>query len=276
MGYDAGKKLKGRKIHSFVDTLGLPSFTGDVSVIATLAVSQEDKENIFKDLEINHAVKIKKDDIPDFIELERAQTFINGDYVSSRLTLKCKIQIKKGSQRKWRECTPEEEKLVANAIWHQTPDIAYFPTFVFDFPDRVYLTDRGDKVDAFYRQVFQDILDLEGQGFTIQKDIIRRVRNDKLTVSWLDFWRFWQTDDGAAKIQQVIDRASATVTRVVFGRWNRIFKENTGGKEIFITYGLDEGEIKDSKGNITKTNNYDLYAKFQIKDGSRRFEVNDR
>ena len=24
MGYDAGKKLKGRKIHSFVDTLGLP------------------------------------------------------------------------------------------------------------------------------------------------------------------------------------------------------------------------------------------------------------
>jgi hypothetical protein len=73
-----------------------------------------------------------------------------------------------------------------------------------------------------------------------------------------------------------MDRAGAAVTRLVFGRWNRIFHEDVGGKEIVIAYETVEGETEDARGAKTKTQEHDVYVTFQIRDGTRRFNVNDR
>ncbi|WP_083967013.1 ATP-dependent endonuclease [Methylosinus sp. R-45379] len=78
------------------------------------------------------------------------------------------------------------------------------------------------------------------------------------------------------KIQQVMDRASAAVTKLVFGRWDHIFGENAKGKEIIISHQVAEGEQRDARGVFFKTNTHDVYISFQIKDGARRFNVNDR
>jgi hypothetical protein len=73
-----------------------------------------------------------------------------------------------------------------------------------------------------------------------------------------------------------MDRASAAVTRLVFGRWNKIFGDETKGKEIRISFDIAEGEKQDTTGAKTKSNEHDLWIKFQVRDGSRRFNVNDR
>lgn len=73
-----------------------------------------------------------------------------------------------------------------------------------------------------------------------------------------------------------MDRASATVTKVVFGRWNKIFGEDTTGKEVAVLAEVAEGESVDEKGVKTKTQEHDVYVKFKIRDGTRRFDVNDR
>ncbi|MDT8466597.1 AAA family ATPase, partial [Alcaligenes nematophilus] len=78
------------------------------------------------------------------------------------------------------------------------------------------------------------------------------------------------------KIQHVMDRASSTVTDVVFGRWNKIFGEDAKGKEVNISFETSEGEVLDKSGVSKKTNEHDLFVKFQIKDGTRRFDINDR
>ncbi|MEP1922696.1 MAG: AAA family ATPase, partial [Ekhidna sp.] len=192
-------------------------------------------------------------------------------------SLQTDVEIKNKNQRKWRNHRNTDDHIsVRNAIFEFVPRIAYFPTFVFEFPKTVFLTDRGSVVDKFYRRVFQDILDFDGRGQTIEKDIVRRVRRDTLITSWAVFWSVWNSDDDRDKIQQVMDRASTAVTKLVFGRWNKIFGEDTRGKEVSVSYDIVEGEVIDEAGNKTTTQEHDVRVKFQIKDGTRRYDVNDR
>src|SRR5690606_16862675 len=167
------------------------------------------------------------------LPIERHQRFKNGDYVESYFSMRHEVSVKSGRQKKWRSPTYDEREIIKSEIYSRTPDIAYFPTFVFNFPQKIFLTkERGDKVSNFYRQAFQDILDYDGKGHTIEESIIRRVRADDKKVSWASFQNIWNDGDDIQKIQHVMDRASAAVTEVVFGRWNKIFGEDTKGKEI--------------------------------------------
>lgn len=148
----------------------ISEFSGDVSVIATVSVSAQDKELISNVLSEEHELKIDTNSIPDEIVLERHQRFKNGDFQSNFMTLRTPLKIKSRGQRKWREPEDgEETSALCAAVYRQTPDIAYFPTFVFDFPENIFLTKRGGVVDRFYSRVFQDILDYDGRGHTIEK-----------------------------------------------------------------------------------------------------------
>jgi len=254
----------------------LSSFTGDVSVSATLDVDKTDISRILKALLDGRGLTVDEPTFPTEVIFERKQHFENGDYQENYFTLLTQPKVRTKGQRKWREPTQEEAEYIRDEVYWHTPDIAYFPTFVFDFPEKIYLTERGNELDRFYRGSFQDILDYDGKGYTIDKDIVRRVRSETMTVSWLRFLALWSNHDERKKIDHVMDRASATVTKVVFGRWNKIFGEDAKGKEIVITFDPMKGEKKDQNGNLIETNQHDVCIKFTIKDGTRRFAVNDR
>lgn len=254
----------------------LSDFTGDVSVTAVVSVTQEDKEKFAQRLLTTHKINVNVDTFPDELVFQRQQRFVNGDFKKNYFTLRTALQIKGPAQRKWREPKEDERVQLRNIAYHLTPDIAYFPSFVFDFPEAVFLTNRGGIVDKFYRRTFQDILDYDGRGHTIEKDIVRRLRSENMVVPWLSFLSQWTISDDKEKIQHVIDRASAAVTKLVFGRWNKIFGEDTRGKEVLITFDASEGEIQDDQGTKKKTLEHDLSVRFQIRDGTRRFNINDR
>lgn len=256
----------------------ISSFTGEVSVAACVLLTDEDKQAIVDGLKDKHKIQVEAASIPNEIVFERRQIFKNGDFKENIFSLVTEFNIKTGSQKKWRVCaTVEEKEAVRDVTYGLTPDIAYFPTFVFDFPRTVFLTERGTKIDRFYRRVFQDVLDYDGKGHTIQDNIINRIRNDGMRLPWLDFFSKWTAlHDERSKIQHVMDRAGAVVTEVVFGRWNKIFGEDASGKEVIISPDILEGEKIDANGNKIETQDHDLSIQFQIRDGSRRFYVNDR
>jgi ABC-type phosphonate transport system ATPase subunit len=253
----------------------ISSFTGDVSITATIGLSADDKDLVAEQLWDEHEIQVQL--MPDEINIERHHHFEGGDFKKSHMSIRGNFSIKSGQQRKWRLPTFSELESIKHVLWQKTPDIAYFPTFVFNFPEVIYLTDRGGKVDKFYRRVFQDILDYDGRGHTIEKDITRRVRSQQLKLPFFQFFSLWNDHDDKAKIEQIMDRASSAVTKLVFGQWNRIFGEDVRGKEVLITHDVVEGEvIDDSSGAVSKTHDHDVRIKFQIKDGTRRFDVNDR
>ncbi len=255
----------------------ISNFSDDISVIASIKIDEDDRRVIERSLKADHALLIDPESIPDEIIFERQQRFEKGDLTDNFFALRTDIKVKTGRQKNWRSPSIKEKMTLRDEIYKHTPDIAYFPTFVFDFPKRIFLTkERGGHVNNFYRQVFQDILDYDGQGHTIEDSIIRRIRSDEKIVPWLDFLNIWSTSDDKEKIDHVMDRAGFIVTEVVFGRWNKIFGEDGKGKEIHISFDTIQGERRDESGTLTKTNAHDLYIKFQIKDGTRRFDVNDR
>ena len=251
------------------------TFTGDVSVEATLKATEGDLETIKKRLLAELGLTVEGA-LPERFVFDRYQRFVGGDFEKAYFTLRTKINVKRSKQKKYRAPDDEERVKIRDIVYSLTPDIAYFPTFVFDFPARIHLTRKGNAVDSFYRQVFQDILDFDAQGHTIEKDIVRRVRRPSLVLPWTSFLDAWAKLDDQQKIQHVMDRAGSAVTKLVFGRWNKIFGEDTKGKEIVISYGTLEGEVRDANKNITKTHEHDVFVKFQIRDGTRRFDVNDR
>lgn len=271
-----GEKEIGVPITDRVPRHQISSFTGDISVSATLSLDEDDKKKIISEALEKHDLQIDPDQFPHELVFERQQRFRDGDFQKAFFSLRSPLVVKGKKQKKWRRPTPDEEQRLKVLLYSHTPDISYFPTFVFDFPERIYLTDRGKPLDKFYRSVFQDILDYDGKGYTIEKDITRRIRSTDLITSWMNFLSSWAKLDDEAKIQHVMDRASSTVTTTVFGRWNKIFGEDARGKEVVITFGLDEGQVEDAKGTITKTEEHDVFIQFKVRDGTRRFAVNDR
>jgi hypothetical protein len=73
-----------------------------------------------------------------------------------------------------------------------------------------------------------------------------------------------------------MDRVGAAVTKLIFGRWNKLFGEDTRGKDVAISLDLAEGESEVEQEKMTKTQKHDVSIKFQIQDGTRRFNINDR
>jgi ABC-type Mn2+/Zn2+ transport system ATPase subunit len=254
----------------------ISTFTGNVSVIATLSIGADERQVIFDEIAETTKLVIDQTAISNEISFARNQRFTNGDFQAATFSIVNPPKVRNRRQRSYRDMTEEEHRAVRDLLHARAPTIAYFPTFVFDFPERIFLTDRGGAVDRFYRRVFQDILDYDGHGHVIDRDIIRRVRSDQLKVPWIQFFTMWTKDDDREKIQHVMDRASAAVTKLVFGRWNLIFHEETRGKELVISYDVLEGERTDPRGIVTKTNEHDVFVTFQIRDGTRRFKVNDR
>lgn len=207
----------------------LSEFTGEVSVAATLFLTEEDKKAISNKLQQLHQIEINTSHFPSEITLERTQQFQDGDFKSNQFSVKTNLDIKTGKQKVWRHHYKigTEHVSVRDVIFSLVPRIAYFPTSVFEFPKTIFLTERGSVVDKFYRRVFQDILDYEGRGQTVEKDIVGRVRRKEMVLPWISFFTSWGVNDDKDKIQQVMDRASAVVTKLVFGRWNEIFGEDT-------------------------------------------------
>lgn len=297
---ESGKTTILEAIHSFApdkatgeilgssDAVGVPfearvprhqiaNFTGKVEVEATLATASEEIDEIIE--QVKYEVNLELD--PGCLEKEvvfnRSQHFVNGDFNKSFFTLKNKLRVRKDKRAKFREAELSELTKIRDIVFRHAPNIAYFPTFVFDFPDKIFLTDRGNEKDKFYRTVVQDILDYDNRGATIEKDIVRRIREDELIVPFPQFLGLWISRRSEKdKIQQVMDRAGAAVTRLVFGRWNTIFREATSGKEIILDWDIEEGQKITPSGTKTTTSEHDVWVKFQIKDGTRRFEVNNR
>lgn len=254
----------------------LASFTGEIVVEASALINDSDRNFIAEFLKDESEMRIDPTSIPDNVKMSRNDIFQRGDYVRTVRRLDFSASIKSKGQRNFRPTMSGEESKIWSALRERAPDIAYYPSLIFDFPERIYVTHRSGVNDGFYKSVIEDILAVDGQGYTLN-DLVRRVRADKFKQPWAEFFPNWMMGDDRGKVQQIIDRASAAVTKNVFGKWNKIFREDIKGKELAIEFGVEEGrKLSEDRRSWIATDAHDIYVWFEIKDGTRRFKVNDR
>jgi energy-coupling factor transporter ATP-binding protein EcfA2 len=219
----------------------ISSFTGSVVVKATLTIDDEDAKEITSHLSSN-GIDIDPESIGKSIYVTNINTYKNGEHDSYNVTWYVNAKVKRKNQRKYRKWTPEEWPHIWRAFKNRVPDIAYFPTFVFDLPQKIYLTGHdNDPTNVFYKKIFQDVLDYQGSGLNIDENIVSRVRSSNFLVAWADFLSSFWGSSSQMRMTHVMDLASETITSVIIDSWNRIFGDSINDKKIEIEWKPEAG-----------------------------------
>src|SRR5713101_2393719 len=146
--------------------------------------------------------------------------------------------------------------VAADWLRSNLPPIIYFPNFLFDVPDRIYL----ESADTFpesekreqevYRSLLQDVLDSLSNDLQLDVHILERAKSEK------------QSDKDA--LESVLNKMASQMTRTMFGGDSSIFSAIGRGKSVFLT----------SPKRVTAKG---LYAvELRLKDGQDTFYLRER
>ncbi|EJM99568.1 AAA family ATPase [Phyllobacterium sp. YR531] len=253
------------------------AFTGHIKIEATVEIDDSDIEALAEEFLSKEGFIIDKDAIPRKFAVTRDYEFQDSSFKDSSKLWRIKFLLKKKGNKKYKSfggfVTDEKNDV---EIWRvgiqflgeRIPKIIYFPTFLFDFPDRIYIENSGEtneeKTSAYYTQVIQDVLDSQGKDLTIQKHIIDRINRSKEHHSVAaTFMPYLFGRDEKKQIDAVLQQASTEMSRVIFGSWNQILGRNVTGKRVQIDWLLD-----------TERNNAP-YLEVSIIDGQSKYSLSE-
>lgn len=133
------------------------------------------------------------------------------------------------------------------------PSVLYFPNFLFEFPDKIYLeptaeTRPDDAQHAFYRTVLQDVLEAVGEGANLHTHVLARAKSGSLP-------------DKRA-LQAALLRMGSHISKTVFTSWNNIFKRKLGNKEVVVDIDSDEAGL--------------WFLQLRIKDANELYSISER
>ena len=231
------------------------NFSKSSSVSATLKLNTIDEAKIKKYAE-NECNFILTESINE-IEIKKSKSFENSKCTKSNNFWTINLVGKtKGRSKKIISLDAESETwqcIVAYIRDNLLPTILYFPNFLFDFPEKIYLEDiAGDikkqKEHAFYKEIIQDLLDSLNQSLNIQTHIIDRRRSGD--------------DNDENSLRKVLLDLSKELNNNILGAWNEIFKRKIANKRILVEAKIDK--------EIDK-----VYLEFLIEDDGY-FSINQR
>lgn len=257
----------------------LSIFSGEVSITAYVTATQDDLEKLRADYANETGLLINEDGLQADFTVRLLHKYRKGDYVTSIRNINLpNLRVKTKRAQKFRAPDAEELKTFGRLVRAAIPTVAYYPTFVFDFPKRIYLTERDTSPrNRFYRQLFQDILDFDGNGYTIEESILDRLHKEETQGFWESWFSAFVGTTEEDKVKQVISRAERAVTKLVFSKWNEVFGEKVGAKEISIDLQYEKGRmIECEDGSEEEPIVHDAYIRFRIKDGANIYSVDDR
>lgn len=220
---------------------------------------------------------LEKDDILDFA-YKKLGLILNSDKLDKRFSVTKKLQFQnsiyksivfnwdislyvrpKGKRKdvELYDINKEKWEKLVDHIDIRFPFILYFPTFLFEFPSRIYLqTEENESPkNAYYRSIIQDILDSLNEKLTIQEHIVDRA---------IDGGKFHKRS-----LDSVLNKMANKVSKTVFGRWNEVFDKKIPKKEIVIN--CETEEVK-----IGEENTQRIYLEFQIRDGDSIYLITER
>lgn len=239
---DMHKLIPKSKKFNFTDTI-------EIHAILELEDKDEDAVNHFSySLEFKNIKPIRE------FKVKLIYQFKNSNYTVEENNWHFDFRLeglKKGHQneRLYNIDTEEWKKIKDYIDDNLLPPIIYYPNFLFDFPNRIYLEESTteDPEQKTYRAVFNDIIDTFNEGLNVKDHIIDRLKNPSEG-----------TDEA---LESTIERMSVQITKIVFTAWGQLF--NSVGKEIKLKPAIDK------KNNLA-------YLEVKLKEGAEQFQISER
>lgn len=145
----------------------------------------------------------------------------------------------------------EEFTALSNCINSRIPSILYFPTFLFEFPEKINLEQKAGEhtKHSYYRKLVQDILDSLENELTIEKHLLERAQS---TLRY-----------DKKNLDSVLLKMGQKVTHEIFEAWNKIFGRELQNKEVIFDIDCDES-------------NENHYLQLFVKDNDGQYLMSER
>jgi ABC-type Mn2+/Zn2+ transport system ATPase subunit len=219
-------------IHEIIPIAKRANFNDSISIRATVGLGPEDKRQIVEKLR-DHSIVLTSG-LPDSFQITQTHEFS-----SSRLVKDAPMSW---SLQVWgRSPTVKRSALLSSGDWQALatvtksflPRVMYFPNFLFEFPDKIYLENApaDQQKHLFFKAVLQDVLDAIGDNTNIQQHILVRAHSPKEFEKKI--------------LDSILLKMGGHITKTVFGAWDKIFRQPAGSKEIIVSIGKDSFYHKD-------------------------------
>jgi predicted ATP-dependent endonuclease of OLD family len=254
---------------TFVPKHEKATFTGDITVEAEIEFEEDEKQVCIEWAESQGSVRINATSVPDRFIVTRGHRFENGDKVSAINQWSLTITGKTKGSRK-------EAKLKANEkAWQafcamvalKLPEIVYFPTFLFEQPDKIVLnpTDSEKPADRIYRNIIENIGKSLDRPIDVETNIVDRILTPE-TVGEAFMGLFSLSNNRQQQIESAVSQISHHLSATVLSRWSKIFGGSTSDKEIRLKLGVDQHSDGDPR----------IYVQFSIRDGIQPYDISER
>lgn len=245
-----GDTVSKNDIHSLIPKNRKDNFSDCIEIEAQITLDDKDKKEIKKILEDKN---FKCTEFSSESSISCKYHFKNSSFDKKSYSWSIEILGRQGKGKK---------DIVFNSkhdAWNEAyehlckslPEIIYYPNFLFDFPDFIYLEDRENEgiEQRFYRKLIQDILDSLNNKLNLNTHLVKRAKSD-------------ENSDKEA-LESVINKMSHKVSNVVFNKTTSVFSSNQNSKSILISF-----PKKDSAG--------DLYVEMKLKDYEDSYYIRER
>ncbi len=252
------------------------AFSDVVSIKATVELDDDDVMKLRDEYLSKHSLHLDVSAIKRTITIEKAHSFKDSEYTGNmsywNINFPIIVKGKKARRQLGENLQKDKDEkrlwlVGVDVLRERHPKIAYFPTFLFDFPDRIYISQHSDGesvINSYYSQVFQDVLDSENSNLDINKHILDRIEKFKSGEDAAFAFSKFSSSPERRQVDAVMQKASNEMTRVIFGAWNQILGRKVAGKRIQIDWSIDS--YKDNS----------VYLEVFIIDGELKYSISER
>lgn len=237
------------------------NFSDKISVSAILELSDSDIAFLKQSIQNSDEYSgYEIDNLSKSIGIEQRKTYTDSNYskitnyVIYKFSFREKKKNSRSKEKSWKEhsffgTSDTFEFKLSHFLYTQIktliPKIVYFPTFLFNQPEKILLThNEEDSINKIYTKAIRNLA--KSEGLDLQKHVIERVGNNE------------QKDS----LQSALDNMSSKLTETIFSQWKKILQTDfIGSREIIL--------------ELTQENN-DVFINFVIKQGRERFNITER
>ena len=246
------------------------NFTGEIIIRAVLAFDEGEINQIVNSIAKKGKYRLKPESIPPRIEMTRGFSFKNSDLVGplNEWDYGSLMYVEHG-KRAFKEM-PHNHAVAKDffaLVIGFIPKVVYFPTFLFDQPDKIILNpgDGENAVNRLYREIIGNVAKSLPNPLDVKTHIVERVLSPSSSAGTL-FSLLSLVPDKQQQIEAVMGEMSAHLTETIFARWSKIFSGSFNGREILLRLGVEKA--------ADGTNS--VYIQFVLKDGSQQYEISER
>jgi len=235
-------------IHNLIPINKRDNFNGCISIQAGLEMDHSDLQALRKMFKDKHNIQLTN--TSSTITYTQNYYFKNSTHQKERNEKLWSNDFKgiKGKSKFNKKLSNAEAIDGHLAILSRIPSILYFPNFLFDFPDKIYLeASIEDKKDKFFQTIIQDVLDSLGNDTNLQEHLIDRINS--------------ADEKEKRNLNSLIGKMQKQLTDVIFNKWNQILNKKISKIEVILFTGTDE------KGS---------YLEFNIKDDVDTYRIIER